>query len=251
MEIKENISSIIEDSGFYYAKGVSIDDLDFKRFCEEFGDVVDYKFGGVLDINSQNPLGGNQFSCRAMCLHQDGVLNDIQPDLIFLYCTSSEGLIGGEHIFSDTEKVLECLKKENPQEYNLLKKHKVKYFSNLENYYKEDIVDDGIEKPAIVSHPFNGRDVFFMALNDRYDVAPNYRARFEGMSESESDILMNLIDQICRKEELMQTISFDRGDLLVMDNYKMIHGRNAYNEGAKRNVKRIQVKRNVHNNRGA
>lgn len=250
MENIEIILRKISRDGYFHMHGFELDDSQFVEYCKQYGDIVDYKFGGTLNINQSNPLGGNQFSNRSMCFHQDGVLTNSPPNLIFLYCTEFNVTSGGEHLLARTDKVIEQLKLDYPDDYDFISKATVHYISLLNNYYKKGSnTSTGVNKAATCSHPFNGKEVLFMALNDQEDPEPNYKSYFNGLTEKQSLKLMAKLDSIIRRPENLISLSFKKGDILIVDNYLMIHGRNSFPKNTRRNLQRIQIMQNVHNNR--
>ncbi|MBD8561847.1 TauD/TfdA family dioxygenase [Pseudomonas fluorescens] len=85
--------------------------------------------------------------------------------------------------------------------------------------------------PAIMRHPITGDEVLM--------VCEGTASHFVGMSEDESDPLFDEIDQYQYTDANLITHTWELGDLVIWDNFRLQHGRPAVPGGASRTLRRV------------
>jgi len=211
------------------------------EFSKTIGDTVEYAFGKVLDIKNEGKGKQTQLSNRAMCIHQDSVLPDAFADIIMLYCRASPKK-GGESLLCDNRKFLEILKNEDQELYDFFVNTKVKYMNHTPEYYSGDFDDnEWIIKNSMRKHGVLNIDMPYFAFNDFRDPLRNFTAIFDGLSEEQSDSYMQRLDNIIRREDVMVEHNLEVGDLIIVDNSLVSHGRNGYPESEYRQLSRVQI----------
>ena len=138
---------------------------------------------------------------------------------------------GGETLFCDTTRLLAYASTEVKE---LWKQIEI-------TYETEKIVHYGgtFTSPMMVQHPLNGRDVLRYA-EPVVDLNP-VRLVIQGLDAMDEeqfieDMRLRLDDQRC-----CYSHSWVTGDLVIADNYTLLHGRRAFTPGVERHIRRVNV----------
>jgi alpha-ketoglutarate-dependent taurine dioxygenase len=221
--------------------------FDIVGFARAIGPSLEYAFGETLTIQDRGEGAESQFSNRAMCLHQDSVLTERPAVIVVLWCEAAPAAKqGGESVMCHNRRFMTVLKRTDPKLYEMFCTTTVIYRSHTKQYYKNNIEGQDILRPAVRNHPITGELLPFFAFNDPDDPRPNYTSRFDGMTQAESDKAMSALDAIMRSKEVMNEYVWMPRDLMLIDNFLITHGRNAYERGATRVLKRVQVGEPLH-----
>ncbi len=186
----------------------------------EFGPIMNLKF----DSQAQNYL----FSKERVPLHWDGAFYKVPSTLLF-YCTQSRGS-GGETFFVDTSKVWKKLPSKLKRACEGVE---VKYQTQKIAHYGGEI-----RVPLLQRHPLSGEPIIRLA--EKVETALN-PVEFEifGVSDPEEfyqEMLIHLYAQ-----DVITYHRWEVGDLLTVDNFTYLHGRNELGSNINRAFKRIQI----------
>ena len=86
--------------------------------------------------------------------------------------------------------------------------------------------DREVRHPAVVTNPLNGRKSLF--------VNPTYTTRFDGMSEEESETVLEAIYRHCTRPDFCCRLRWRNGDVAVWDNRMSMHYATNDYEGSNR-----------------
>lgn len=218
-------------------KSQQLNDHELLEFATTFSSVqkgsltekiLHWEFGPIMnmhyDINSKNYL----FSEEKVPLHWDGAFYRV-PRLLLFYCTETHG-DGGETLFSDTESLWESLseaqKKECQQVTLCYQTEKVAHYGGQ------------IHIPLIQSHPTSGKTI--LRLAEKVETQKNPVTLTIHGTHNPTRFYEDYV-KLLYSPKFMYTHKWEKGDLLIVDNYKYLHGRNSLGNNKMRSFKRIQI----------
>ena len=187
-----------------------------KTLARRFGYLRETNFGELFNVETKPNPSDIAYTDAALASHTDNPYREPVPGIQFLHCLSNE-VAGGWSTLVDGMAIAERLAEESPEQAKVL---------------EEVIVRFRYEGPsAILEHhgPIIERDhrghIRHIRLSSRLDYVPALdpdtlslfyagRRRLHEMSNS---------------DEFQINFPFRPGTLLMMDNYRLLHGRTAFN----------------------
>lgn len=232
-EFNTDFLNLLYESGFIILRNFEVKEKQVLDWFLNLAEPINYSFGNVLSMQPKVNSSESQFSNKAMSIHQDTIINDSKKaNLLSFYCVDAPSK-GGESLLCSNRMFLKSIDK---QLYNTLKNSTIFYKANKTDYYKGN--GEATQKP-IVNHPSTGEEILFMGLNDSSDIERNFISYFEDMSYDRSENLMKEIDVYFRKPEVMYQHVWKNGDILLLDNFLVSHGRNSFDKASKRKLLRV------------
>jgi gamma-butyrobetaine dioxygenase len=205
----------IDRYGFAVLRGAPAAEGEVLRFVELFGHVRETNYGRLFDVRSVVEPNNLAYTGLALGPHTDNPYREPPPTLQILHCISSSAT-GGESTLVDGFAVAEALRADAPKRFDLLTRHPVRFgfrdaVTELESEAPVIELDlrDGVRairySPRAV-RPFELPEV---VVEPYYDA---YRAFGRMLGSSEFQIGFKL----------------DPGDLFIVDNRRVLHGRAGY-----------------------
>jgi gamma-butyrobetaine dioxygenase len=209
----------IRDEGLALLSGVPTEEGMVCRVVELFGYVRETNYGRLFDVISVEKPNNLAFTGLALGNHTDNPYRDPVPQLQLLHCLQAAEE-GGESIVVDGFHAAERLRREAPEDFDLLTRHAVPF-----RYVDRGAVDLRSAAP-LIELDTEGR-VRAVRYNNRaaapFDlpediVAPFYRAyrRFGRLLHDPSAIV---------------SFRLGAGDLFIVDNQRVLHGRRGFGRG--------------------
>jgi alpha-ketoglutarate-dependent taurine dioxygenase len=219
-------------------RGLQLSDEEFLAMAETAGTPIRYAFGKVLNMEAREKSLESQFTNAPVPLHQDAILNrNNRAAMLFFKCKETPGSGGGETLITDNRQFMRVAPAELLTELRGLR---VAYRSLSPSYYEGGGgADQAIERPAIARHPKTGEEVLYIALDAPADPRRNCQASIVGYTERESARVMTEIDCVLRRRDVLYLHSWVADDVVVLDNYLVCHGRNAFGQGEQRRLLRV------------
>ncbi|AUN96880.1 TauD/TfdA family dioxygenase [Bacteriovorax stolpii] len=208
----------------HYASSLSDKEGDLKNkiLHWEFGPIMNMKF----DENASNYL----FSAEEVPLHWDGAFYK-EPSHLLFYCVESLG-VGGETIFVNTEALWNDLTTEEKLECESIT---LKYFTEKKAHYGGEI-----NVPLVQKHPVSGRTI--LRLAERVETSLNpVGLQIESSRGIDTTAFYKKMCEKLYDPKYLYEHSWQKGDLVVCDNFTFLHGRRALKSNLKRSFKRIQI----------
>lgn len=205
-----------------FAASLSFKDgaLEEKILHWEFGPIMEMKY----DVNAKNYL----FSDEAVPLHWDGAFHR-EPLKLLFYCTESEGC-GGETVFVNTEEIWE----------NLSSSEKMKLLNIRLIYKTSKLAHYGglIDVSLVQKHPHSGNIILRMAERVNTILNP-VELRILG-TRDENEFYDYMVNKFY-DPKFQYVHEWEKGDLVICDNFTYLHGRKPLGSNKKRTFKRIQI----------
>ncbi len=109
-------------------------------------------------------------------------------------------------------------------------------------YYELKEGSDDIRLAPLTLHPETQEEIPHLALDDPEDERRNYAASVAGYNKDESRAFMEKINHALRVPDVLHAHQWQVGDMLILDNFLVCHGRNPSTDGTRRRLERIAIK---------
>lgn len=190
--------------------------------------ILHWDFGPVMEMKYDREAKNYLFSSEAVPFHWDGAFYK-EPAKLLFYCTESEGE-GGETIFVNTEEIwkeLSVSEQEKLRSIRLIyKTSKVAHYGGM------------IDVPLVQKHPATGNTILRMAERVKTDLNP-VELRILG-TKDEVAFYEYMVEKLY-DPRFLYVHQWQKGDLIVCDNFTYLHGRKPLGMNKTRTFKRIQI----------
>jgi alpha-ketoglutarate-dependent taurine dioxygenase len=205
---------------------------ELPAFCRTLGELVEWDFGTVNDLRVKADAKNYLYTNRAVPFHWDGAFRDRSPHFIFFHCDAAPAPgAGGETLFCDTVRLLA----RTPVELQELWERVVI------TYTTEKIVHYGgsFSAPMIASHPISHERVLRYA-EPVEDLNP-VRLNISGVSHERRPAFLEDLHGRLHDESCCYAHEWHEGDVVIADNYALLHGRRAFSRNAERHIRRVNI----------
>jgi [2-(trimethylamino)ethyl]phosphonate dioxygenase len=213
----------IDAYGFALLRGVPTVPGEVCRVAELFGHVRETNYGRLFDVRSVLNPNNLAYTGLGLSCHTDNPYRDPAPTLQLLHCLSSS-VDGGDNALVDGFEVAERLRATRPDQFDLLARLPVRFrFRDVE-------AELTAEHPVITLDARG--EVAAIRLNNRAKaplaVAPDlveaYYAAYLALA------------RMLESPEWQLRFKLDPGDLFIVDNLRMLHGRTAFSGAGQRHL---------------
>ncbi|MFT6925208.1 MAG: gamma-butyrobetaine dioxygenase [Psychromonas sp.] len=196
---------------------------------------IDYlrqtNFGMTFDVISEKDPINMAYTSLSLPLHTDLPNQEVPPGYQFLHFLSNES-VGGESTFVDALKVLEELREDQPEYFRLLSEYAIpfRYHDQDHDIREHHRVINLNNFGNIVEIKYNAHiaDIFDLPGEVMYDYYIAYRQLMGRLKDARYKIELKLA----------------AGEMVVFDNRRVLHGRNAFDENVgKRHLRGCYVDR--------
>ncbi len=205
-------------------------------YCQLWGEISIWPFGKVLELVEQNNPEDHIFDNNYVPLHWDGMYRPQVPEFQIFHCVRAPGSNQrGRTTFSNTVLALENAQ---PSVRALWDKITGSYQRKMEFY------DSKTVSPVIDKHPL--RD--FQVL--RYNEPPNEgfgkflnppTLEFSGVCKEELNEFHRTMKEALYSPKHFYAHEWQEGDLVVADNFSLLHGRESFEKKVPRHLRRVHV----------
>ncbi|HEV7626321.1 MAG TPA: TauD/TfdA family dioxygenase [Streptomyces sp.] len=204
-------------------------------YCARWGEISMWPFGAVLELVEHENPEDHIFDHRHVPLHWDGMYRPQVPEFQLFHCVSAPGHDqGGGTVFSQTSAVL---RDADPAVRTLWQQVTGIYRRKMEYY------DSTAVSPVVAAHPVTGEPVIRynepVAPDDEFINHPDLE--FTGIPAERLGEFHRGLGEALRAPEHVYTHRWRTGDLVVADNYTLLHGREAFVSRAPRHLRRVHV----------
>lgn len=172
-------------------------------------------FGVTFEVQSKPNPNNLAYTPIALPLHTDLTNQELPPGFQFLHCLANEA-VGGGSLFCDGYAIAEDLRTSDPEAFDLLAKVSVPFRfhdgdTDIRNRKKVINLD---EDGQIIEICFNAH------LADIFDLEPALMARYYAAYRK--------FMMMTRSENYLVTLKLKGGEMVVFDNRRVLHGREAF-----------------------
>ncbi|WP_206607917.1 2-trimethylaminoethylphosphonate dioxygenase [Ferruginivarius sediminum] len=203
--------------GFAKMTGMPAESGAICDVVELFGFVRETNYGRWFEVRSEIDPVNLAYTGLGLQVHTDNPYRDPVPTLQLLACLENSA-DGGDSVVVDGFKAAEILQQETPAHFDLLTAHAARF-----TYAGSADVHLSAKRPMIELGPdgelravrFNNRsagpltDIPFEAMADYYDAYRHFA-------------------EILERPDLKVSFKLRPGELFIVDNTRVMHGRNAY-----------------------
>ncbi len=202
--------------GFVIFENVPTQDNFIVNFANLIGSIRRTNFGEFFNVKSKPNPNDLAYTSLPLAPHTDNPYRKPVPCIQLLHCIENE-VGGGLSTLVDGLAVTEELKKEHPTFFQILTEIKVRFQFVDDNVVLEDWAEmiQLDENKRLKQVRFSPR-LDFVPLMDKEKLELYYTAR-------------NKISEMYNSEKFRIEFKLKPGDLLMMDNYRLLHGRTEYN----------------------
>ena len=204
----------------------------FPEFCKEFGSILEWDFGAVNNLRVKADARNYLYTNHDVPFHWDGAFVSRVPHYIIFHCDIAPTAGGGgETLFCDTTRLLENASAEVRELWKRI----------VITYATEKIVHYGgtFTSPIVVPHALNGRPVLRFA-EPVVDLNP-VELVVEGLANMDQHEFIEDMTQRLNDQRCCYSHSWLTGDLVIADNFTLLHGRRAFEPGVQRHIRRVNV----------
>ena len=206
--------------GFVIFKNVPTKNNFIVDFANSIGSVRRTNFGEFFNVRSKPNPNDLAYTSLALAPHTDNPYRKPVPCIQLLHCIENE-VNGGLSTLVDGYNVSEKLKKDRPDYYKILIETKVRFQFIDQNIILEDWAEmiELDQNKKFKQVRFSPR-LDFVPLIDKEKLELFYAARKK-------------ISELYNSDNFKIEFKLVPGDLILMDNYRLLHGRTKYdaNEG--------------------
>ena len=201
--------------GFVIIKNIPTNDNFIVKFANSIGSVRRTNFGEYFNVKSKADPNDLAYTSLGLSPHTDNPYRNPVPCIQLLHCIESE-VTGGLSTLVDGYTVTEELKIKNPEFYKILSEVKVRFKFIDKHVVLEDwselikLNDDQTLKQVRFSPRLDYVPILEKRKLDLY-----YRARKK-------------LSEMYNSDKYRIEFKLEPKDLIMMDNYRLLHGRTAY-----------------------
>ena len=206
--------------GFVVLTNVPTEDNFIIKFANSIGSVRRTNFGEFFNVRSVPNPNDLAYTSLALSPHTDNPYRKPVPCVQLLHCITNN-VSGGNSTLVDGYTVSEKIKEDYPEYYEILSSVKVKF-----KFIDNTVVLEDMSELIKLDEKNNFKQVRF---SPRLDYAPI-------LEKSKLDLFYkarNKISELYNSDKYKVEFKLENGDLLMMDNHRLLHGRTKYdvNEG--------------------
>jgi len=228
------------EQGYALAEGLDLTRDDFAAIVTAIGDLSSHRFGtgtaGLLDLDASPQPDRIVTGQSPLPLHTDGTLVNASPKYIVLYCHRIDQPPGSG--CTEMCKQTDALDNAPPAIRALLGVEWEYYVTDTSHF--PDIANRWISIPATTKTSENGTRLnIAMPFTER--MHSGWQVRLPGKTVEASTPSFMALNEYLRSLDSFYTHQWRQGDILVLDNQQVLHGRTAIAPGGRRHLYRGQV----------
>ena len=205
---------------------------DFEAYCARWGELLRWDFGAVLDLKVQEDPKNYLFTRGPVPFHWDGAFAHVEPRYFLFQCLDARPGGGGETVFCDTVAAYAAA---SPEQRAVWDRVRISYRTDKLAHYGGDVTH-----PLVSTHPASGETVLRYAepLDPERFINPLF-LDVEGAPDG--DRLVAELSEYLWRPEFCYAHAWRPGDIVVVENHALIHGRYPFVGDSTRHLQRVQI----------
>lgn len=204
----------------------------FPEYCQKFGEILEWEFGSVNHLQVNPDARNYLYTNHHVPFHWDGAFLPQAPHYIFFHCDLAPPTgSGGETLFCDTTRVLG----------NASTEYQERWKDIVITYTTEKVVHYGgtFTSPMVVKHPLNNT-VTLRYAEPVSDINPVELVIHNLSDEEQAEFIQDMNDRLTDKRHCYSH-QWENGDVVIADNFTLLHGRRAFEQGTVRQIRRVNI----------
>ncbi|HYQ70211.1 TauD/TfdA dioxygenase family protein [Actinophytocola sp.] len=212
-----------------------LDKADLTTYGESWGEVLTWDFGAVLDLVIEEEPKNYLFGRGDVPFHWDGAFARATPRFFLFQCVRAPAAGGGgETVFSDTTEVIRRAGADLVERWS---RTEITYRTEKLKHYGGETT-----APLLGKHSVTGETI--MRYNEPLD--PDHYLNpvwttVDGLSDAEAAPFLADLSTRLHDPDVCYAHEWRDGDIVVVDNQALLHGRNAFRGSSSRHLQRIQI----------
>ena len=201
--------------GFVIIKNIPTSNNFVVKFANSIGSVRRTNFGEYFDVKSKPDPNDLAYTSLGLAPHTDNPYRNPVPCIQLLHCIESE-VSGGLSTLVDGFTVSEDLKNENPKFYKILSEVKVRF-----KFIDKEVVLEDWSELIKLNEDKTFKQVRFSPRMDYVPMLEKEKLDFYYKARKK-------LSEMYNSNKYKIEFKLMPKDLIMMDNYRLLHGRTAY-----------------------
>ncbi len=206
------------------------------RYCHDFGEVMLWPFGAVLELVEQEGAEDHIFANNYVPLHWDGMYLETVPEFQLFHCVDAPGdSDGGRTTFSSTPAALQLA---DSSELELWRRASGRYQRSAAHYSSRSAA------PIVERHPRREFPILRFCEppveGDASFINPS-EFHYDGIAPEQRGELLASLRRCLYHPQAHYAHRWRSDDLVIADNLTLLHGREAFVHRAPRHLRRVHI----------
>jgi alpha-ketoglutarate-dependent taurine dioxygenase len=193
-------------------------------------DLIQWSFGPVMEMKADPETENYLFSREPVPFHWDGAFHEEPAALLFNCIEAPLAGSGGATLFSNTELLLKKLSRSRIARYRQVR---LTYTTEKKAHY-----GGTFSTPLLSAHPLTGASILRYAEPVESKLNP-VKLAVEG---ADPGALAQEMRELLYSQNFCYAHEWQDNDLLLADNFSLVHGRRAFSQSSPRHLRRIQLR---------
>ena len=221
--VKLDALRLVKDVGFFVLESVPTIKGQVLKVISELGYTRETNYGALFEVRTEVNPNNLAYTNMGLGSHTDNPYRDPVPTVQLLHCLESS-TEGGDSVLVDGFKAATVLRQESKEDFDILTSTWINFrFSDAKTDLRSRVpmieLNDNNE---IVKVRYNNRSIDTIKLPEN-KIRPFYKA-YRHWSE------------IIERDDLKITFKLSEGDLMLIDNTRIMHARTAFSKKGKRHL---------------
>jgi gamma-butyrobetaine dioxygenase len=221
--VKLDALRLVRDVGFFVLESVPTIKGQVLKVISELGYTRETNYGALFEVRTEVNPNNLAYTNMGLGSHTDNPYRDPVPTVQLLHCLESS-TEGGDSVLVDGFKAAAILRQESKEDFDILTSTWINFrFSDDKTDLRSRVpmieLNDNSE---IVKVRYNNRSIDTIKLPEN-KIRPFYKA-YRHWSE------------IIERDDLKITLKLSEGDLMLLDNTRIMHARTAFSKKGKRHL---------------
>lgn len=231
----ETLARWTEESRVLVLRGFTpLGTQEFADYCRLWGGLLEWDGAAVIDLVVEDDPKNYLFASGDVPFHWDGAFVEADPRFFLFQCLDATPGAGGETVFCDTTAVYRDADDELRSRWADIS---ITYSTEKLAHYGGQVTEKLVSR-----HPSTGVPVLRFAepLDPAVYKNPVFAAA-DGIPEDEADDFLATMSELVHRPEYCYAHDWRTHDIVIADNFSLIHGRNAFTGPTSRHLQRVEV----------
>jgi len=221
--VKLDALRLVKDVGFFVLENVPTTKGQVLKVISELGYTRETNYGALFEVRTEVNPNNLAYTNMGLGSHTDNPYRDPVPTVQLLHCLESS-TEGGDSVLVDGFKAATVLRQESKEDFDILTGTWINFrFSDAKTDLRSRVpmieLNDNNE---IVKVRYNNRSIDTIKLPEN-KIRPFYKAYRHW-------------NEIIERDDLKITFKLSEGDLMLIDNTRIMHARTAFSKKGKRHL---------------